>query len=72
MMPTTDMTALVLAHQADLRAQADQARLAKLARHGSRRQRNGRRPRWWLRAMPPFPPSPERSPVALPVSGHRV
>lgn len=70
MMPWTDMTALVQAHQADLRAQADHARLAKLARHGSRRQRSGRRISWWLRAMPTFPRGPERTPV--PLSGHRV
>lgn len=72
MMPWTDMTALVQSHQADLRAQADQARLAKHAQHRSRRLRNRRRIGWWLRPMPPIPPSPERRPVGLPVSGHGV
>jgi hypothetical protein len=47
MMPMTDVTALVHAHQADLRTEADQARLAKLAQHGARRPKVVRRPRWW-------------------------
>jgi hypothetical protein len=56
MMPTTFMTALVHAHQSDLLEQAHQARLAKLARNGSRRPRITRRPRWWHLATQPVKP----------------
>jgi hypothetical protein len=70
MMHPTVTTALVHARQSDLREQADQARLAKLALHGSRRPRIVRRPRWWHLATQPVRPHgvPARSTGASAVS----